>query len=73
VITNSISKKTPPNNKLASLIAQIQTEVCIFPKFSFFRVLKEFNWQVDTLANEATKLNIGVLRKNGGMLYQAIP
>jgi hypothetical protein len=67
------SKKTPSNDKLTSLIVRIQKETHRFQEVTFYQVWRALNQQVDGLANKATNLNEGVLRKNGGLYVQAIP
>jgi hypothetical protein len=68
-----ISKSTTSNRKLASIVARIQNEVSRLEKVLFYRVPRENNLQIDSLANEGTMLKIGVLQKNGAMKQQAIP
>lgn len=72
IISITISKKTHFHSKLASLITRIQKENPRFQEVSF-QILREHNWQVDVLANEATKLNVGVLWKMGVYLLKPSP
>jgi hypothetical protein len=53
--------------------ARISQEVSRFRKINLFIVLRENNFEVDTLTNEATRLKIGVLRVNFAIVYQTIP
>jgi ribonuclease HI len=66
IIKSMVMKSIPSDNKLALIIARINKEVNSLHKVSYFQVLREFNSQANSLANEATSLNQGALRKNGG-------
>jgi hypothetical protein len=59
--------------KLAYILVRAQQEVRNFQKISFYQVMRENNQQVDSLANEATSLKVGVLRINGSTSHQVIP
>jgi ribonuclease HI len=67
------SKKTLSDSKLASLIARIQKETLWFKEVTFFQVLRALNRQADILANEASKLNEGTLKKMGVYMFKPSP
>lgn len=58
------SKKTIFDGKLASLIVRIQKDIYQFQEVTSYQVLRTLN---HGLANEATNLNEGMPRENGGI------
>jgi len=58
---------------LSRIILRISKEVASYEKVECYQVLKELNGKADSLANEASKLEQGVMRDNQGQQRLPIP
>jgi hypothetical protein len=67
------NKKTSSDNKLSFHIVRIKKETLWSKEVIFFQVQRACNQQESILANEASKLGEGILKKNEGISFQAIP
>lgn len=69
IISFMVSKTSPSNRKIASIVARVQKEIEGFHKISFHQVLRELKSQADMLANKAVNYGGIIWTKDGWIMY----
>lgn len=61
------------HSALSRIFYKINKEVSRFEEVEFFHMLREYNWQVDKLENEESRLDHGYFIEKNGLERLLIP